>query len=89
MMSYPFGVPDLSPCYENFAYMKIPFTIGQDQLPYNVPSASEDVDVFNMHDALQLITDELFKSPLWWILKILPTSYTFQNVQGKWVTRFG
>lgn len=72
--------------YEIFARRKVPTTIGQDQPlspPQGFPSTSEDVDALNAHDALQPITDELFKNPLWWILEILPTSHTFQNTQSK------
>jgi hypothetical protein len=78
-------------CYENFAWMKVPTTIGQDQplsLPQGVPLASEDVNVLNAHDALQAITNELFKNPLWWILEILPTSYSFQDTHDTWVTTY-
>jgi hypothetical protein len=77
--------------YEHFAWRSVPTTIGQDQPlspPQGVPSTSEDVDALNAHDALQPITDKLFENPLWWILEIFPTSYTFQNTQGKWVTTF-
>jgi len=77
--------------YENFAWRKVPLTIGQYQplsLLQENPSTSEDVNGLNAHDILQPITDKLFKLPLWWILEILPTSYTFQNTQGKWVTTF-
>jgi len=77
--------------YENFARWKIPTTIGQDQPlspPQGVPSTSEDIDTVNARDALQPITDELFENRLWWILEILPTSYAFQNTQGKWVTTY-
>ena len=77
--------------HEQFALRKVPAPIGQDQpssAPQGVPSTREDVDALNAHDAVQPITDELFKNPLWWILEILPTSYTFQNMQGKWVTTY-
>ncbi|KAF8492760.1 hypothetical protein F5888DRAFT_871864 [Russula emetica] len=71
--------------YEAFAKRKVPTTIVQDQ----PPSPPQGVDALNAQDALQPITDELFKNPLWWILEMIPTSYTFQNTQGKWVTSFG
>jgi hypothetical protein len=71
--------------YEIFLWRKVPTTIGQNQ---PVSSTSGDVNELIAHDAIQPITDELFKNPLWWILEILPTSYTFQNMQGKWVTTF-
>lgn len=72
--------------YENFALYKVPTTIGQDRSEGS-PSASEDVNALNAQDALQPITDKL-KSPLWWILEVIPTSYAFQNMEGKWVTTF-
>jgi hypothetical protein len=71
--------------YEEFARTKVPTTIGQDQ-PSSPP---QGVDALNAQDALQPITDELFKNPLWWILEMIPMSYTFQSTQGKWVTTFG
>jgi len=79
-----------------FVGMKVPTTIGQDQPlspPQGFPTTSGDVDTLNARDALEPITDELFKKPLWWmllwwILEILPTSYTFQNTQGEWVTTY-
>lgn len=71
--------------YEAFAKRKVPTTIVQDQ-PSSPP---QGVDALNAQDALQPITNELFKNPLWWILEMIPTSYTFQNTQGKWVTSFG
>jgi hypothetical protein len=79
-------------CDENFALRKIPTTIGQDHQslspPQGVPLASENVNVLNAHDAIQPITNELFKNPLWWILEIIPTSNSFQNMHGKWVTTY-
>lgn len=83
--------PHIRFSYEFFALMQIPFTIGQGHPlspPQGVPSTSEDVDELNARDAVQPITDELYKNALWWILEILPTSFTFQNPQGKWVTTY-
>jgi hypothetical protein len=39
-------------------------------------------------DVLQPMHDQLRKLPLWWILEILFTSYTYQNEKDKWVTRW-
>jgi len=47
-----------------------------------------DADPQDAQDAVQPITDELWKNPFWWILEIFPTSYTFQNARDKWVTTF-
>ncbi len=80
------SAPQIQLRYENFAWRKVPTTIGQS---LSLPQEGEDVDAFNYRDALQPITDRLSETPLWplwWILEILPTSYNFQNKQGKWVT---
>ncbi|EMD39907.1 hypothetical protein CERSUDRAFT_81231 [Gelatoporia subvermispora B] len=37
-------------------------------------------------DALQPIHDELKEDILWWLLEIIPTSYTWQDASGKWHT---
>ena len=76
--------------YDAFARWNIPATIGQDK-PLSPPqggvtSTNEDADVQDAQDAVQPITDQLFKVPLWWILEIFPTSYTYQNAQDKWIT---
>jgi hypothetical protein len=39
-------------------------------------------------DVLQPMHDQLRKLPLWWILEILFTSYTYQDEKDKWVTRW-
>ncbi len=75
--------PQIQFQYEDFAQMKVPNTIGE---PPSLPQGDEDVDY---RDALQPIADKLSETPLWplwWILEVLPTSYNFQNKQGKWVT---
>ncbi|THH16718.1 hypothetical protein EW146_g3969 [Bondarzewia mesenterica] len=36
-------------------------------------------------DAIQPMDDELKKMPLWWILEIIPTKYSWQDATGKWV----
>ncbi|EMD39825.1 hypothetical protein CERSUDRAFT_81159 [Gelatoporia subvermispora B] len=38
------------------------------------------------NDALQPIHDELKEDILWWLLEIIPTSYTWQDTSGKWHT---
>ena len=76
---------------EDFAQRNVSTTIGSPQplsLEQGVPLTGDDVDVFNSLDALQPITDELFKYSLWWILEIIPTSHSFQNEQGNWVTTY-
>lgn len=49
-------------------------------------STDEEASSQDAKDAVQPITDELFKNPLWWIVEILPLSYTYQNPQGVWKT---
>jgi hypothetical protein len=73
-----------------FARWNIPTSIGLDKSPSppqgGVTSTNEDVHALDVQDAVQPITDQLFKAPLWWILEIFPTTYTYQNAQDKWVT---
>ena len=65
-----------------FAQWYIPTTILKDdpaapsQGGVTVVSTSEDNDE---KDAVQKLTDELFRQPLWWILEIFPFSYTYQS----------
>jgi len=40
-------------------------------------------------DAVQPIHDQLRLSPLWWLLEIVPTAYSWQDAQGKWQRDFG
>jgi hypothetical protein len=76
--------------YRAFDHWNIPH-IGQDNHlsppQGGVTSTSEDANAQDVQDAVQPITDELyklFKAPLWWIVEtIIPTPCTFQNAQGK------
>jgi hypothetical protein len=76
--------------YDAFARWNIPTNIGQTKpVPPSqggATSASEDATEQDVQDAVQPITDPLFKNPLWWILEIVPTGYKYQNPQGKWIT---
>ena len=79
--------------YDAFARWDIPTSLAQDPPDGGVNSASNGVDVaaLDAQDAVQPITDQLWKlwkMPLWWILEIIPTSYTYQNAKGKWITTF-
>ncbi|KAI0275275.1 hypothetical protein BC834DRAFT_921341 [Gloeopeniophorella convolvens] len=75
---------------EAFARWNIPLTIGQpfesnpppdgDAPPVDDPQEAQDV--------VQPIDDELKKTPVWWLLEIVPTSYTYQNTQDKWITKW-
>lgn len=49
-------------------------------------SVSSWVATRELADAVQPMDDELKKQPLWWILEILPTKYSYQDVAGKWIT---
>ncbi|KAI0086458.1 hypothetical protein BDY19DRAFT_344031 [Irpex rosettiformis] len=40
-------------------------------------------------DAIQPIDDELARNKLWWLLEIVPTSYTYQDGRGVWHTKWG
>ncbi|KAI0271808.1 hypothetical protein BGY98DRAFT_1091085 [Russula aff. rugulosa BPL654] len=53
-----------------------------------IPRATVDVASLDAQDAVQKITDQLWKMPLWWILEILPMTYMYQNAQDKWNTTF-
>ena len=54
--------------------------------PKNKEGPGGDNATGDAQDAVLEITDKLTKSSLWWILEILPMSYTYCNVKGKWVT---
>jgi len=68
-----------------FRSWNIPTSIGQ------VPSQGgndANVAALDAEDAVQPITDQLVKQPLWWILEIVPMTYAYQNAQDKWITTF-
>ena len=52
-------------------------------LPPADPSTSEEPDV-DAADAVQPLSDELVKNPLWWILEILPLTFVWQDAIGVW-----
>jgi hypothetical protein len=77
--------------YDVFSRWNIPISIGQGPPPEggsNSTGNHVDVASLDAQDAVQKITDPLWKQPLWWILEIFPTSYTYQNAQEKWITTF-
>jgi hypothetical protein len=77
--------------YDAFARWNIPSSIGQDPPPEgggNSTGNGANVEALDAQDAVQPITDPLWKMPLWWILEVFPTSYTYQNAQDKWITTF-
>ncbi len=80
--------------YDAFERRRIPITIGQHPHPPSEDKgkgAGEPVRENNQADAIdvvQPIHDRLEKVPEWWLLEIIPTSYTYQNEQNKWVTHW-
>ena len=77
--------------YDAFARWNIPASIGQDTAPQGGDTSARDDangEALDAQDAVQPITDKLRKMPLWWILEIIPTSYTYQNAQDRWITTF-
>jgi hypothetical protein len=74
--------------YDAFSRWNIPTGIGQDPPPQgggNSTGKDADVTPIDAQDAVQPITDELWKRPLWWILEIFPTSYWYQNARDRWI----
>ena len=77
--------------YNAFSQWNIPTSIGQDPQPNgggNSTGNNANVEALDAQDAVQPITDPLWKMPVWWILEIFPTSYTYQNAQDRWITTF-
>ncbi len=80
--------------YDAFDPCHIPVTIGQG-LHYEVANQASgtgtsvaDDDQADALDAVQPIHDQLKIKPVWWLLEIIFTSYTYQNQQSKWVTKW-
>ena len=76
--------------YDAFSRWDIPTSLAQDPSPDgggNSTDNNTDVAALDAQDAVQPITDQLWKMPLWWILEIIPTSYTYRNEQ-RWITTF-
>jgi hypothetical protein len=71
--------------FDAFDRLHIPRTIGQQKYASPAKGDGPLKDIDNQ-DAVQKITDQLWKNPLWWILEIFPTSYTYQNAEGNWAT---
>ncbi|KAH8993941.1 hypothetical protein EDB92DRAFT_2085837 [Lactarius akahatsu] len=84
-----------------FARWNIPITVGRDPPTSGTPSqGSENVkgrtegsaaenDRVDAQDIVQPIHDDLVDVPVWWLLEIIPTEFTYQNAQDKWVTSWG
>ncbi|KAH9059128.1 hypothetical protein EDB87DRAFT_1791652 [Lactarius vividus] len=82
-----------------FPRWNIPVAIGPDPSTSDHPSlrsrnggteglAAED-DRVDALDIVQPIHDDLVDVPVWWLLEIVPTQFTYQNAQEKWVTSWG
>jgi hypothetical protein len=84
-----------------FARWNIPYAIAQPRFSSSSkgqgPSTGEegggnsngaDGDQQDAQDVVQSMDDELKRMPMWWILELIPMTYTFQNAQDKWVTRW-
>jgi hypothetical protein len=81
--------------YDAFPRWNIPISIVHDPPPKtggNSTGNHVDAAAVDAEDVVLKITDPLWKpswkQPLWWILEIFPTSYTYQNAQDKWITTF-
>jgi len=74
--------------YDAFARWNIPTSIGQATQGGKTMGNNADVAALDAQDAVQAIHDKLRIQPLWWILEIFPTFYTYQNAQDKWITTF-
>ena len=72
--------------FEAFDRWHIPRTIGQHGHPSGSTGENRPGEDGDKQDAVQKITDQLKKQPLWWILEILPMKYMYQNKHGKWIT---
>lgn len=63
------------------------------QVPGNgssdVDTASQTSEASMRADAVQPIHDGLTLTPLWWLLEIIPLSYTYQDGAGVWHKNFG
>ncbi|KAI0032570.1 hypothetical protein K488DRAFT_49576 [Vararia minispora EC-137] len=57
-------------------------------IPFEVPGP-QDIQSSDAPDAEQKLTDELVVVPAWWLLEIVPTNYTYQDVKtNKWVSEW-
>lgn len=50
----------------------------------DLPSSNNLDGVHDNEDALEPLHDELKASPLWWLLELLPLSYSWQDPEGVW-----
>lgn len=80
--------------FDAFARWNLPITIGRGPyIPTSQPAnqASGSGSGSNQADALDIVQpmhDQLKEVPAWWLLEIVPTSYTYQTPKDKWVTHW-
>jgi len=87
--------------FDAFAQWGIPVAIGRDLYPSTSLAANQatgsgngtgaavtENDPVEVLDATQPTHDQLKANAAWWLLEIIPTSYTYQNLQNKWVTKW-
>jgi len=80
------NAPILFDCDAFARWEGIPASIGQH--PSQGGGNDAIVAALDAQDAVQLISDQLWKRPLWWLLEIFPTSFTQQDANNEWVTTF-
>ncbi|KAH8993945.1 hypothetical protein EDB92DRAFT_1795941 [Lactarius akahatsu] len=51
---------------------------------WNIPNDRADA-----LDIVQPIHDDLGAAPVWWLLEIVPTQFTYQNAQDRWISSWG
>jgi len=86
--------------YDAFAQWGIPTDIGRDTYVPTSPTtnqtngsgtSAEGSATENPSDAFDVVKpmhDQLKAIPAWWLLEIIPTSYTYQNMKNKWITKW-
>ncbi|KAH9070704.1 hypothetical protein EDB83DRAFT_2221677 [Lactarius deliciosus] len=84
-----------------FARWNVPITIGRDPSTSGAPGqgsengkgraegSTTENDRVDALDIVQPIHDDLVDVPVWWLLEVVPTQFTYQNAQDKWVTGWG
>jgi hypothetical protein len=73
--------------HKAFAQWHIPTNIGYDEPvagPQGGVTVISDHNSQDAQDAVQKLTDELYKQPLWWIPEILPLKYMYQTQEDGW-----
>lgn len=81
---------------EAYGQWSVPITIGQDIHPPTSLAASQaggsDNCTMLMEDQVDAVEqqphDQLQKNIFWWIPEIFLSSFTYQDVQNKWVTKW-